>query len=221
MNLENIRAVTFDVGGTLIEPWPSVGHIYAEIAALHGHGNLPPEELNQRFVQAWRKRADFGYTRKEWAAVVDETFAGLATRPPSETFFAELYAYFTRVSAWRIFDDVWPVLERLSHAGIRLGVISNWDERLRPLLTDLGLAKYFEVITISCEAGCTKPAAEIFNVAARGLGVAPERILHVGDGLREDVQGAEAAGLRAAHLVRGQNQTGENIVNSLEQLILR
>jgi FMN phosphatase YigB (HAD superfamily) len=31
-----VEAVTFDVGGTLIEPWPSVGHIYAEAASKLG-----------------------------------------------------------------------------------------------------------------------------------------------------------------------------------------
>ena len=34
--MENVKAVTFDVGGTLIEPWPSVGHAYAEVAQRHG-----------------------------------------------------------------------------------------------------------------------------------------------------------------------------------------
>src|SRR5262249_20125429 len=104
MNLKDIKAVTFDVGGTLIEPWPSVGHIDAEIAAQHGHGRFSPEDLNRRFVRAWKAREDFGYTLKEWAAVVDETFAGLANRPPSETFFRELYAHFTRTSAWRVYE---------------------------------------------------------------------------------------------------------------------
>jgi len=32
----DIRAITFDVGGTLIAPWPSVGHIYSDIAARFG-----------------------------------------------------------------------------------------------------------------------------------------------------------------------------------------
>jgi len=31
-----IRAISFDVGGTLIRPWPSVGHVYAEVAAQQG-----------------------------------------------------------------------------------------------------------------------------------------------------------------------------------------
>jgi hypothetical protein len=41
-----IRAVSFDVGGTLIEPWPSVGRAYAEVAARHAR----PGEAREDFV---------------------------------------------------------------------------------------------------------------------------------------------------------------------------
>ena len=47
--METVEAITLDVGGTLIEPWPSVGHIYAEVAARHGV-QAEPEELTRRFV---------------------------------------------------------------------------------------------------------------------------------------------------------------------------
>ena len=76
--MEDVAAITFDVGGTLIEPWPSVGHAYAEVAARHGV-DAAPEEITQRFVEAWRRRGDFEYTKAGWAALVDETFAGLTT----------------------------------------------------------------------------------------------------------------------------------------------
>ena len=33
MKFSGIKAVTFDVGGTLINPWPSVGDVYVEVAA--------------------------------------------------------------------------------------------------------------------------------------------------------------------------------------------
>ena len=51
--METVEAITLDVGGTLIEPWPSVGHIYAKVAARHGV-QAEPEELTRRFVQAWQ-----------------------------------------------------------------------------------------------------------------------------------------------------------------------
>ena len=51
----NIKAVTFDAGGTLIKPWPSVGHVYAEAAA--GHARIAPERLNERFAAVWQGAA--------------------------------------------------------------------------------------------------------------------------------------------------------------------
>src|SRR5436853_568573 len=164
-----IAAVTFDVGGTLIEPWPSVGHVYAEVAGRHGRPGLPVETLNRRFAAAWRGLASFNYSRAEWAGLVDEVFRGLTPVPPSRTFFGELYELFAEPAVWRIFEDVRPALDTLAAAGLKLGVISNWDERLRPLLGRLGLIRYFGAVLVSGEVGCVKPQPAIFQQAAARL----------------------------------------------------
>src|SRR6266542_419435 len=102
MRPTGIQAVTFDVGGTLIEPWPSVGHIYAEVAASHGIANLSHDELQCRFVSAFHCGEHSPNTAAEWAEIVDETFAGLVAEPPSKTFFPGLYERFAQAAAWRI-----------------------------------------------------------------------------------------------------------------------
>jgi hypothetical protein len=86
-----IEAVTLDVGGTLIEVWPSVGHVYAEVAARHGVKGLAAGLLNRRFAAAWRAAKQFHHSRSGWARLVDATFHGLTDRPPSRSFFSELY----------------------------------------------------------------------------------------------------------------------------------
>lgn len=215
----DIQAVTFDAGGTLIEPWPSVGHIYSEVAARQGVEKIQPELLNDRFIAAWHNRKNFDYTRAEWAAVVDETFAGLATELPSRTFFPELYERFAQPTAWRIFEDVRPTLTALATRGVRLGVISNWDERLRPLLNRLGLADLFEVVTVSCEAGVTKPDKKIFKNSADKFSLSPDRILHVGDSIREDLEGAKNAGFRALLLLRRTATTTCDSINTLAEIL--
>jgi REG-2-like HAD superfamily hydrolase len=197
-----ILAMTFDVGGTLIEPWPSVGHIYAEVAARHGSKGIAAETLNRRFGAAWHALRNFNHTRAEWAALVATTFGSLLSGPPSEACFDELYARFGEPAAWRIFEDVKEALEPLASGGLKLGVISNWDERLRPLLHALKLHDYFEVILISQEAGFTKPSRVIFELAADKLALPPESILHVGDSLELDARAAWAAGFQAALLDR-------------------
>jgi len=197
-----IRAVTFDVGGTLIQPWPSVGDVYAEVAARHGVAAAGAAELNARFRSCWTRRREFQDSRAGWEALVDEVFQGLCPEPPSRTFFPELYERFSQPQAWRIFEDAIPAVDVLRKSGLKLGIISNWDERLRDLLRRLKLADYFQVLAISCEVGAAKPAPGIFEFAASRLGLAPGSILHVGDDPERDIRGAAAAGFRSIRILR-------------------
>src|SRR5436305_14139793 len=89
-----IKAITFDVGGTLIEPWPSVGHVYAEVASRHELNGISPESLNRKFAAAWRTQKNFKHTHSEWAELVKVTFQGLIASPPTKEMFADLYARF-------------------------------------------------------------------------------------------------------------------------------
>ncbi len=215
---DRIQAVTFDAGGTLFKPWPSVGHVYARVAAAHGGLELAPESLNERFARAWRARKNFGYSLGEWAGLVDATFAGLVVRPPSESFFPALYEEFARGNAWRVFEDARPALRRVRAMGLKIAVISNWDERLRPLLAELELGTEFDAVVVSGEEGVHKPARAIFAAAARRLGVSESAILHVGDSRVEDYEGALAAGCHALLLDRAQTRGGGAIASLLDVL---
>ena len=216
-----IQAVTFDVGGTLIEPWPSVGHVYAEAAARHGVKNVSASLLEARFKAAWRARKDFDYRRAGWEALVDEAFQGLAAAPPSASFFPELYERFAQPEAWRVFEDVQPTLAALAARGIRLGIISNWDERLRGLLGRLRLEEWFNVVVISCEVGSAKPAPAIFALAAARIGLPAGSIAHVGDSLEMDVRGARAAGFQGLRIQRGTGPARKAAMKDLSELLTR
>jgi putative hydrolase of the HAD superfamily len=216
-----IKAVTFDVGGTLIQPWPSVGHIYAEVAARRGLKMFSAEQLNARFEAAWQARKTFEHSRHAWAELVDEVFSHPAVRLPSETFFQELYDVFAQPAAWRVFPDVTPALDALVSQGIRLGIISNWDERLRGLLRRLGLDRYFETWIISHEVGFNKPSRMIFRQAAAEFDLQPEAILHVGDSLETDIAGAREAGFHALQILRTGNQPVDGALHSLAELPAR
>lgn len=215
-----IRAVTFDIGGTLIEPWPSVGHVYAEVAGRFGHHDLETTALNRQFIDAWKARREFDYSKESWRELVGQTFAGLSPEPPGLECFEAMYAAFAEPQSWRMFDDVLAVLHALRQRGFRLGVISNWDERLRPLLDRLQLSACFDAIIISHEAGCTKPAPEIFRQAATALGAPPSSILHVGDSTKEDFEGASAAGYQAVLLDRRALKPRPGVTSGLDQLPL-
>ena len=201
--LEGIQAVSFDVGGTLIDPWPSVGHVYAAAAQEMGLPSFDPAWLNGRFATAWRNRTDFNYSREAWASVVVNTFGGSVDDFGLNTrFFQRLYETFTEPRVWRVYEDVHPTLSALRQHGLALAVISNWDDRLRPLLRNLRLDAFFQVIEVSVESGFHKPDPEIFRRAVRALRLPARAILHAGDSIREDFEGAQAAGLGAILLNR-------------------
>jgi putative hydrolase of the HAD superfamily len=211
-----IRAVTFDAGGTLIEPWPSVGHVYAAAARPHLSAEADPAVLNRQFRDAWKNRGSFNYSRDGWRDLVRQTFSGISN---PDSFFLELYERFEQPDAWHIYDDVRPTLEMLRNKGFRLGIISNWDERLGPLLRNLGLAKYFDVITISVEAGATKPAPQIFQQTLEKLGLPAENVLHVGDSNREDYLGPQQVGMPAILVERGHAEPeASHILSSLSEI---
>lgn len=204
-----IRGVTFDVGGTLLRPHPSVGAVYARVAAREGWPGLEADVLDRRFRAAWTGRRGFGHSRAGWGALVDEVFDGLVPAAPTAGgLFGALYDEFARPAAWRLCEGAGEALGALAAAGFALGVVSNWDERLRPLLGALGLAGYFDVIVVSCETGFAKPSPVMFEVAARGLGLAPGSLLHVGDSPDEDVAGAQAAGFAAWRVGRAPDGDG-------------
>jgi putative hydrolase of the HAD superfamily len=217
----DVDAVTFDVGNTLITTWPSVGHVYAEIAKRHGGVDVTPDLLEKRFRLIWPGRLHLAETRSGWEQVVDEVFEGLVSTPPSRSFFDEVWRRFAQADVWRIYDDVLPALDQLAARGLRLAVISNWDERLRDVLHVLALESRFETIVVSCEVGHAKPHPAIFAETAARLRLPPSRILHIGDNLEADVRGARDAGFAALQILRTAPEPGPDHLQSMLDLPAR
>jgi putative hydrolase of the HAD superfamily len=193
-----IRAVFFDVGGTLIHPWPSVGAVYARVGEQFGM-HASPAEMEQTFRSAWKecKRGALTTSDKEWWRALVQR----AVPDAPADYFEALFVAFAQPEAWRVFPDVFDTLATCRAQRLHVGIISNWDERLRPLLGRLGLSGHFDSITISCEVGSEKPAAAIFRAALLAAGISASDALHVGDSASEDVAGAKAVGMQA-RLVR-------------------
>ncbi len=217
--METIRtqAITFDVGGTLIEPNPSVGAIYAGVADEQGLAGLDADRIDEQFGAAWKTKGDFHYTEEAWAKLVEQSFDELIPAEESRRIFPHIYRRFEDASVWRIHEDVLPTLDDLAGRGFRLAVISNWDNRLRPLLSDLKLLSFFETATISSEIGFTKPSSVPFEHTLKKLGLPSPAVVHVGDSLPEDIDGAENAGITGIH-IRRKGSNGGNSISSLREL---
>ncbi len=217
-------AVFFDVGGTLLEVSPSVGHVYADACRARG-AVADPDAIQAAFDEAWvtlsrdvPRGADRyshypGGERAWWDRVSTHAFdrcgVGPAQRPPVE----ELRAVFAKPGAWNVFPEARACLASLRRRGLRLGVISNWDSRLPALLRALDLHGHFEEIIYSAAAGCEKPHPDIFQQALARLGVEADRSWHIGDRIEDDYTGAREAGMRALLLNRapGRNDLKEEV----------
>jgi HAD superfamily hydrolase (TIGR01509 family) len=91
------------------------------------------------------------------------------------------------------------VVAQLSDRGIPVIAITNTARRgetWREFFRSRGLHQFRDIVA-SCEVGRAKPDPEIFQVAARRLGLPLPEILHVGDRWELDVEGARRAGCGA------------------------
>lgn len=199
------KAVFFDAGGTLFRPYPSVGAIYAEVAARYGC-TATAQTLEELFHAAWLKRdglaslaghSDEKIERQWWRALVYEIFSQVRMPDDFDAFFNELYELFGSPVSWRVFPETEEVLRALRAAGKRLGIISNWDSRLFHLCEGLGLNHYFDFVLASAVFGAAKPGRRIFQEALCRVGLQPWEAVHIGDSFEDDVQGALNVGMEA------------------------
>ncbi len=203
-----IAAVLFDAAGTLIAPAEPVGETYARLAREHGV-SLSPARIEEAFRRvlakapanvhpgASRERAA-ELERSWWRARVRETFLaadGTARFRDFDAYFGALWAHFARGAAWRECAGVSQALRALRAEGRRLAIVSNFDQRLRPILRELVLEGLFEQIVTPVDCGAAKPSAAIFEACLARLGLAARACVYVGDHARLDVEAAHAAGL--------------------------
>ena len=112
--------------------------------------------------------------------------------------FLELYE-----QAWVAFDDAVPALRALREREMPVGILTNGpEERQQRKARVLGLRDWVVGVWTSDSLAARKPDREAYLQVCAALGEEPEAVLHVGDDLLLDREGAEAAGLQALHLDR-------------------
>src|SRR5208282_1862494 len=116
--------------------------------------------------------------------------------------FRELFAHFSRPSAWRCDKDAGGVIEQMARQAYVLGVASNYDSRLRPVVAGLPALRPVQHLVISSEVGWRKAAKPFFESLCRTARLPAHQILLVGDDLVNDYEGARAAGLEAVLVAR-------------------
>jgi putative hydrolase of the HAD superfamily len=206
-----IRAIVFDVGGTLIYPADPVGETYARFARTHGV-KLHAEATTTAFREGFKSSSprakggipSDGNDRAWWKQVVTRSMHenAFADAAAFDAFFEDVYLYYGTPEAWGVYPEVFEVLETLRDRALDLVVLSNWDARLHAVLDGNGLGEYLPQRFISAELGWEKPDPAIYRHVAEILRRPPGSILSVGDDSRNDVEGPRKAGWQAIQIER-------------------
>jgi len=205
------RAVFFDAGETIVYPHPSFPDLLAQILRQEGH-ELAPAAIREKLhvvADIFTNAASAGElwstsperSRRFWDRVYTRLLGELGV-PFGGSLAAAIYGTFTDLANYRLFPDVLGTLDRIRAAGVRMGVVSNFEEWLERLLESLGVTKYFDVRVISGVEGVEKPDPKIFRLALERMAALPEESAYVGDSPQFDVEPATAVGMTGVLLDR-------------------
>ncbi len=221
-----ISGVLFDFGGTLdadgLHWLDRFFHIYEKIGLSHidrknvkeafywadGQADKEPEMASAQMRDMMNRHARWQFQK-----------LGLVN-PELEL---QLAAAFYR-PAEKILHRNRLVLEKLSYAGLKLGVISNFYGNVETLCKEFGYLPYISVILDSKVVGLSKPDPKFFALALTRLGLAASEVAMVGDSYERDILPAKALGMTTYWLVGDQLKSPSEpakvdvILRSLEDL---
>ncbi|MBM2810006.1 MAG: HAD-superfamily hydrolase, subfamily variant 3 [Chloroflexi bacterium] len=205
-------AILFDAGDTLFRV-PKPAPIFHKLLTRHGCqiDVLDVERIAndaRRMVDEQLPRAvaddltvDGAMAARRRDLYVDSiiTLTEVADREATRRAFFDL---FVGSELFTLYEDVSETLARLRASGYRMGLVSNWEPRLPALCAAHHIWEYFDFAVISEVEGFNKPHPALFQRALALAGLPAERVLHVGDKPREDIEGASSAGIGAVLLDR-------------------
>ena len=193
----SVKAIFFDIGGTLRVTRPEEGRDLSKIKALM---SLIGEQTDALDFVARVHKGEKAYRRWCKPNYIELAEAELWTRfllpEYPEPLIRENAVALNQL--WReskpkyVLPDMVETLRELSRRGYRLGLISNTTSSVEgyQLLEETGLKDIFSSVILSAEFGRRKPHPSLFIEAARRAGVRPQECAYVGDRPSRDLIGA-------------------------------
>lgn len=204
-----IKAIFFDLDGTLRHSVPSGGEVFTDYVIELG---LQVDHESRLRAMRWEHLywanstdlrddllAHSGETENFWIEYSRRRLVALGAPPEWAVEFApnvskhmgEFYKPESIVP-----EDVRRTLPLLKEAGYILAVISNREQPFRELLVEHGISEYFDFSMAAGEVQVWKPDPGLFEHALQRVNLSPTDAIYVGDNYYADVVGSRAAGLR-------------------------
>lgn len=201
---QEIEAVVFDYGNTLIEFGPTQVETCDRSLSAALHDMFGPHDFDRLTeIQHEERRSPYQgeFVENDLAQITAELVRKLYDAQPTEAQIAELLEvrFVAMTGCVSVDPEVHDLLDCLSER-FQLGLVSNYpcSRSIRHSLAANNLGERFASVIVSGDVGHVKPHPRLFELVVAELDVAPEAVLFVGDNWLGDIQGARRFGMKAA-----------------------
>jgi HAD superfamily hydrolase (TIGR01549 family) len=198
-----LRAVLFDVDFTIAKPGPELGpEGYKRLGERFGLELDPSRyaEAREKAVEGIRRHPELEHDEEIWVAFTERIIRGMGGDSDSAYECAEaMTRAWEHAEHFELYEDALPVLEELRGHGLKLGLVSNTGRDLDQFVAHHRLE--VDAVLGSRAFGRTKPHPTIFQAVLDRLDVTAADAAMVGDSPEDDIEGAQAAGIRMAFLL--------------------
>jgi N-acetyl-D-muramate 6-phosphate phosphatase len=179
-----IKAVLFDLDGTLADTAHDLGHALNRQRIARGLSALPIALIRTEASAGARGLLGLGFSIKPGDSGYD------AMRAEFLDFYAE---HLCRETS--LFPGIAELLDQLDDRQLPWGIVTNKPARFTiPLMQELGLSQRAACIVSGGDTTHSKPHPEPLLTASSAMAIAPDECIYLGDDIR-DVQASLAAGM--------------------------
>ena len=207
--MKKIKAILFDLDGTLRHHIPSGGDVFVEYARSLG---LQISQEDYIRAQHWEHfyfassleihkdsetfKADqkgfwVNFSKRLLVALGAHSTQAVELAPKISTYMDEFHKPEVHVP-----DDAYTLLESLKSSGYILGVVSNREKPYPEDIKKIKMDGYFKFTLAGGEVNSYKPDGIIFERALELAETSADETMYVGDNYFADIIGARCAGLR-------------------------
>ncbi len=190
MSQNTVKAVIFDHDGTLVNSEPV--HLRCWNAVLEAYGASLAWDDYAHHLSGMPSRVSAQWLVGKF---------NLDTNPDALLSAKQkLLREFLTSSAYPLMPEVAPLLEYLHCLDIPLAIASGADrDEVRSSLNFHGFARYFRAVATNSDVANNKPAPDVYLLAAKQLGVAPQDCIAIEDSDNGE-KAARAASMRCLRL---------------------
>ena len=194
--MEGIKAVAFDIDGTLYADWKL--NVRLSFYVLHHLSFFLRFSRVRDKMHRTAPLADFFEYQARLLAFAMKTTPEEAKSNIQKICYDGMKPYFRK---FKPYPHAKECMEKLKEKGYKIGILSDFPPEQKGDIW--GMRELCDVCIGSEESGALKPSLYPFGILAMKLGVKPGEVLYVGNSIRYDVKGALNAGMRSAYLLKG------------------